>query len=54
MLRGNLPTVCAALGSFLNQPKLRGLATSGAKRSRFPPQVPTLAEQGFADMVYSE
>lgn len=54
MLGGNLPGLCAPLGSFLNQPKLRVLATSGAKRSRFTPTVATLAEQGFPDMVYSE
>jgi tripartite-type tricarboxylate transporter receptor subunit TctC len=54
MLGGNLPALCSPLGSFLNQPKLRVLATSGARRSRFMPHVPTLAEQGFSDMVYSE
>lgn len=54
MMGGNLPALCAPLGSFLNQPKLRVLASSGSARSRFLPDVPTLAEQGFRDMVYSE
>jgi tripartite-type tricarboxylate transporter receptor subunit TctC len=54
MIGGTLPALCAPLGSFLNQPKLRVLATSGAKRSRFTPDAPTLAEQGFKDMVYDE
>lgn len=54
MLGGTLPAICAPLGTFLTQPKVRILATSGAKRSRFTPNVPTLAEQGFKDMVYDE
>lgn len=54
MLGGNLPAFCSPLGTFLNQPKLRVLATSGSERSRFTPNVPTLAEQGFKDMIYRE
>lgn len=54
MLGGTLPAMCSPLGTFLNQPKLRVLATSGAKRSRFTPNVQTLVEQGFKDMVYDE
>ncbi len=54
MLGGNLPALCSPLGSFLNQPKLRVLATCGAARSRFTPDVPTLAEQGLREVVYSE
>ena len=54
MLGGNLPALCSPLGTFLNQPKLRVIATSGAQRSRFTPNVPTLVEQGFKDMVYDE
>lgn len=54
MLGGNLPALCAPLGSFLNQPALRVLATTGAQRSRFTPNVPTLVELGYKDMVFSE
>jgi len=54
MLGGVIPALCTPLGSFLNQPRLRVLATAGAKRSRFTPNVPTLAEQGFKDLVYDE
>ena len=54
MLGGNLPALCSPLGTYLNQPKLRVIATSGAQRSRFTPNVPTLVEQGFKDMVYDE
>lgn len=54
MLGGNLPALCAPLGTYLNQPKLRVLATSGAKRSRFTPAIPTLTEQGFKDLVFDE
>lgn len=58
MLGGTLPALVATLGSFRSSigpgSKIRMLASTGAKRSRFTPNVPTLAEQGFKDMVYSE
>ena len=58
MIGGNLPSLVATLGSFRAfmgpDSKIRLLATSGARRSPFTPNVPTLAEQGFKDMVYSE
>lgn len=54
MLGSNLPALCAPLGTFLNQPRLRVLATCGATRSRFTPDVPTLVEQGLPDVVYNE
>jgi tripartite-type tricarboxylate transporter receptor subunit TctC len=34
--------------------KARFLATSGAQRNRFAPNVPTLAEQGFKELVFNE
>lgn len=54
MLGGTMPALCAPLGTFFNQPKLRVVGTSGAKRSRFTPNVPTLVEQGFKDLVFEE
>lgn len=54
MLGGVLSAFCSPIGSFLGQPELRVLATSGSQRNRFMPEVKTLAEQGFSDMVYQE
>jgi tripartite-type tricarboxylate transporter receptor subunit TctC len=45
---GTVPTVMP----FLN--RIRVLATMGAKRSRFLPDVPTLVEAGYKDMVINE
>jgi len=57
MLGGQLTAVQSALGDFM--PHLAGgrcrlLGTSGAKRSRFTPNVPTYAEQGLKDVVINE
>jgi tripartite-type tricarboxylate transporter receptor subunit TctC len=57
MLGGQIPAVCGPLGEFVQHAaagRLRILGTSGSKRSRFTPQVATLAEQGLADLVFSE
>ena len=58
MLGGVLPAMVATLGSFRTHmgpgSPIRLLATTGAQRSRFSPQVATLAEQGFKDFVYDE
>jgi len=54
MLGGVLSAFCSPIGSFLGQPGLRVLATSGSQRNRFMPEVKTLAEQGFSEMVYQE
>ncbi len=57
LLGAQLPAMSSPLGEFLRHApagKLRILGTSGAKRSRFTPQVPTYAEQGYKDMTYSE
>lgn len=40
--------------SYAKAGKLRVLATSGPQRSPFYPDVPTFAEQGFADLVVEE
>lgn len=57
MVGGQLPAVSGPVGDFLPHlagGKARLLATSGAARSRFTPQVSTMAEQGLKDMVFSE
>ena len=57
MLGGQIAAVSAPVGEFLPHVaggKLRILATSGAKRNKFVPNVPTLVEQGFKDLVYGE
>jgi len=57
MIGGQIPAVCGPVGEFtqyVQAGKCRLLATSGARRSRFSPQVPTLAEQGYKDLVFSE
>ncbi|PXW97654.1 tripartite-type tricarboxylate transporter receptor subunit TctC [Sphaerotilus hippei] len=50
LLGGQLPAMSSPIGDYLphlRSGKVRVLATSGAKRSRFLPDVPTYTEQGF-------
>lgn len=57
LLGGQVPAMIATEGQFINyyrEGKLRLLATSGAQRSRFSPNVATFAEQGFNGIVISE
>ncbi len=57
MMGGNIASVSCPIGDALqhiNSGKMRLLGTSGAKRSRFVPNVPTYTEQGYKDMVHSE
>ncbi|CAN5270752.1 tripartite tricarboxylate transporter substrate binding protein [soil metagenome] len=54
MIGGSVPAFSGPLGSFLNQPRLRVLATAGEKRSRFLPNVATFQEQGFPTMLFSD
>ncbi len=57
MIGGQLPAVCTAVGDFLPYQatgKCRILGTSGPKRTRFTPDVPTFLEQGFKDSVVVE
>lgn len=57
LLGGQVAAVSSSVGEFLPHlpgGKLRILATSGASRSRFAAQVPTLAEQGFKSLMYGE
>ncbi len=57
LLGGQVPAMTSPIGDYLpylKDGKLRLLATSGATRSRFAPDVPTYAEQGFKDLVMNE
>jgi tripartite-type tricarboxylate transporter receptor subunit TctC len=57
LLGGNISAVSGPIGDItqhLPTGKVRILATSGATRSRFAPDVPTFTEQGLKDMTHSE
>jgi tripartite-type tricarboxylate transporter receptor subunit TctC len=57
LLGGQLQAVSSPIGDampHLAGGKARMLGVSGAKRSRFVPDVPTYVEQGLKDMVFSE
>ncbi|RYY78978.1 MAG: twin-arginine translocation pathway signal protein, partial [Comamonadaceae bacterium] len=57
LIGGNISAVSGPIGDLtqhLASGKIRILATSGAKRSRFAPDVPTYAEQGFKELTHSE
>ncbi len=56
MMGGQIAAVSGTPGDFmahLDSGKVRVLATTGANRSRFLPNVATFAEQGFPDIVLS-
>lgn len=57
LLAGQIAAFSGPLGDFLPHVangRLRVLATSGAQRSPFLPQVPTFVEQGFANLQQTE
>ena len=57
MIGGQIAAVCAPLGDFIphmESGKCRVLATTGAKRSRFAPDVVTFVEQGYRDIVIND
>jgi tripartite-type tricarboxylate transporter receptor subunit TctC len=57
LLGGNISAVSGPIGDItqhLPSGKVRILGVSGAKRSRFAPDVPTFGEQGIANMAHSE
>jgi tripartite-type tricarboxylate transporter receptor subunit TctC len=57
LLGGQLPAMTSPIGDYLphlKSGKLRLLATSGATRSRFVPEVATYAEQGFKNLTINE
>ncbi len=57
LIGGNLPAMVSPVGEFIRhipEGKIRVLATSGAQRSRFTPQVPTFSEQGFRELEFQD
>jgi tripartite-type tricarboxylate transporter receptor subunit TctC len=57
LLGGQVTSFTSPIGDYLpylKSGKLRMLATSGAARSRFAPDVPTYTEQGFKALEFSE
>ncbi|MEN9419029.1 MAG: hypothetical protein RI988_2649 [Pseudomonadota bacterium] len=57
MIGGQLPAVSGPIGEFTQHVaagKCRLLAATGATRSRFAPDTPTMVEQGLRDMAFSE
>ena len=57
LLGGNISAVSGPIGDItqhLPTGKVRILGVSGAKRSRFAPDVPTFAEQGLPELTHSE
>ena len=57
LLGGQVAAFSSPIGDYLQylkSGKLRLLATSGATRSRFAPDVPTYAEQGFKGLTMAE
>lgn len=57
LLGGHVPVGVHVVGEALANiaaGKLRSLATFGAQRNPFLPEVPTLVESGFADLVFEE
>jgi len=57
MIAGQVQAVSGPVGEFtqhVNAGKARFLGVSGATRNRFAPNVPTFAEQGYKDLVFSE
>ena len=57
LLGGNIAAVSGPIGDItqhLPTGKVRILGVSGAKRSRFAPDVPTYEEQGITNMTHSE
>ncbi len=57
LLGGQVTAFSSPVGDYLphlKSGKLRLLATSGSARSRFAPDVPTYAEQGFKELVMAE
>lgn len=56
MLGGQIPAVVGPTGEFMpnvQAGKIRLLGTSGPRRGKFTPAVPTFSEQGYKDLAYA-
>jgi tripartite-type tricarboxylate transporter receptor subunit TctC len=54
VMGGQIACVFSSLGEALprlGDKRLRALATTGAKRSKFLPEVPTMVELGYKDLI---
>ena len=57
VIGGQIASMCTPVGDFIPHAKagkMRILATSGEKRTRFTPDVPTMSESGFANIAFEE
>jgi tripartite-type tricarboxylate transporter receptor subunit TctC len=57
LIGGQLAAVSSLIGDInaqMSSGRVRFLGVSGAQRSKFAPDVPTFAEQGFKDIVFGE
>jgi tripartite-type tricarboxylate transporter receptor subunit TctC len=57
MVGGQIAAACSTVGDFMSYAeagRCRIIATTGAQRSRFAPDVPTFVEQGFKDIVVND
>jgi tripartite-type tricarboxylate transporter receptor subunit TctC len=57
MMGGNIAAVSGPIGEFTQHiptGRCRLLAASGSQRSRFAPGTPTIVEQGYKDLAFSE
>ena len=57
LMGGQIAAVSGPSGDFaphVASGKLRVIGTSGPRRGRFTPNIPTLQEQGFKDMAFTE
>ncbi len=57
VLGGQIAAMCTPIGDFIQHAKagkMRILASSGATRTRFTPDVPTMTESGFPNIAFEE
>ncbi len=57
VIAGHVPSIVSPLGELgplMSDPRLRVLAVTGARRSRFLPETPTMSEAGLPDVVVED